>query len=258
MTQERVKELARAQFGRTAKRYVDSRTHAGGWDLDQMVQWLQPNETWITLDVATGGGHTAKVLAPHVGQVIASDLTPLMLDAARQHLLESQVGNVLYVLADAETLPFLDGTFDAVTCRIAAHHFPHPERFVSEVRRVLKRGGRFVLIDNVAPDDAHQAQYLNAFEQLRDPSHIRCLSTAEWKSLFAAAGLRMERELTRRSPYDFQPWVRRMATSEAQVQAVEALLLQADDACREAFAIDSQAGAVQSLQVSRWMSMALA
>src|SRR5690606_39820909 len=61
----------------------------------------------------------------------------------------------------AEDLPFADGSFDLVTCRIAPHHFADVQRAVHEVARVLRPGGLFLLIDSVAPEDPELDEFLN-------------------------------------------------------------------------------------------------
>jgi ubiquinone/menaquinone biosynthesis C-methylase UbiE len=149
---EAIKQKVQEQFGQHAQKYVTSTTHAKGSDLVLLKNWLHVDSSSIVLDIATGGGHVVKSLAPHVKQMFATDLTYEMLETAKGHL-NSTSSNIFYVIADAESLPFLENTFDAVTCRIAPHHFPNPNVFVQEVSRVLKPGGKFLLIDNIAPED---------------------------------------------------------------------------------------------------------
>ena len=84
---------------------------------------------------------------------MASDLTPRMLAAARRFIGEQGVTNVEFVVADAEQLPFLDETFSLVTVRIAPHHYADVPRAVREMARVLRPGGRLIVIDNIAPED---------------------------------------------------------------------------------------------------------
>ncbi len=107
MPNQDFKSLVKEQFGRNAEKYVRSATHAQGRDLVQFIEWLQPQASQIALDVATGGGHTAKALAPHVKRVFATDLTPTMLATARQPLTASGCDNVYYVAAS--TPPFTYG-----------------------------------------------------------------------------------------------------------------------------------------------------
>ena len=141
-------------FARTAESYVASFSHKAGGDLQRLIEIGEWNTDQYALDIATGGGHTALAVAPLVAQVMVSDLTPRMLEKAREFLLAQGVTNAQFQVADAEHLPFADGTFDRVTCRIAAHHFPAMAQAVKEVARVLKTGGLFLLIDCMAPSDA--------------------------------------------------------------------------------------------------------
>ena len=182
------RDLVRRQFGANAERYVTSKVHASGASLDRLVEVAEPKPEWRALDIATGGGHTALALAPHVREIVVTDLTPEMLAAARGHLESKAVTNAVYQDADACRLPFPDGSFDLVTCRIAPHHFPDVAAFVSETYRVLRSGGRAVVIDNIVPEDREAGDFINRFEKHRDPSHNRCLTIPEWMDLFSKAG----------------------------------------------------------------------
>ncbi|MBU2532689.1 MAG: methyltransferase domain-containing protein, partial [Alphaproteobacteria bacterium] len=148
------KDLVRELFGANAANYVVSDVHAKGASLARLVEIVDPKPDWQGLDIATGGGHTALVFAPHVARMIASDLTREMLAQVEAQVRDKAIGNVDTVEADAEALPFDDASFNLVTCRIAPHHFPDIPKFVSEVYRVTKPGGVFALVDNAAPDEA--------------------------------------------------------------------------------------------------------
>src|SRR6266851_4501802 len=134
-------------FARTAESYVASFSHRTGDDLKRLIELGEWNPQQQALDIATGGGHTALAVAPHVARVVVTDLTPRMLEKAREFLLAQGVINAGFQAADAEHLPFADASFDRVTCRLAAHHFPNVAQSVKEVARVLKRGGLYLLID---------------------------------------------------------------------------------------------------------------
>src|SRR5690349_10465390 len=136
------KDRVRAQYGSVGDAYVKSVGHATGADLQRMIAVAQPQASERLLDIATGGGHVARVFAPHVAEVVASDLTPEILTHAAASFAEQGLSNITTALVDAEDIPYPDATFDLVTCRIAPHHFPHPDRFVTEAARVLKSGGR--------------------------------------------------------------------------------------------------------------------
>jgi ubiquinone/menaquinone biosynthesis C-methylase UbiE len=179
------------------------------------------------LDVATGGGHTALKFAPHVVHVIASDITPKMLNAARVFITERNMHNITFELADAEDLPFEDGAFDLLTCRIAPHHFADCVRFVREGARVLKPGGMMLAQDHVLPEDAEAAAYINRFERLRDPSHNRAYTASEWKRMFAEAGLTVTHTEQLAKQLGFVTWTARQARPPEVVARLRALLREA-------------------------------
>jgi ubiquinone/menaquinone biosynthesis C-methylase UbiE len=229
------KSLVQQQFGTHAAAYATSVVHAKGASLGRLVELVQPKGDWQALDIATGAGHTAAAFAPHVARVIASDLTEQMLTEAAKLATAKGLANIETARADAEALPFQNGRFDLVTCRIAPHHFPDIPTFVAEVRRVLKAGGTFALVDNVSPDALSTPGFsaaelqdaaltYNAFEKLRDPSHGRCLSMSEWREVLTDAGFLVLH--TERLPKDmeFDPWVERMGTDKATIARLRAML----------------------------------
>src|ERR1700680_1535381 len=175
-------------FARNAEGYVASFSHRAGNDLERLLELGEWDSQQHALDIATGGGHTALAVAPHVAQVTVTDLTPRMLEKAREYLLQQGITNAVFQVADAEQLPFADATFDRVTCRIAAHHFPDVPQFVREVARVLKASGIFLLIDSMAPDDPQLDTFDNRVEKWRDPSHGRSCTEKEGQSVFQTAG----------------------------------------------------------------------
>ena len=190
MSKKRVQE----QFGANAAAYATSKVHASGASLTRLVDLVQPQLNWQVLDVATGAGHTAVTLAPYVSHVVATDITPEMLFVAARLVRERNVTNITLETADAENLPFDDDSFDLVTCRIAAHHFPNIGRFMAESARVLHAGGILAIVDNIVPGSHLRGkkakrlrlagEYVNTFEKLRDPSHGRCLSLDRWIERF--------------------------------------------------------------------------
>jgi SAM-dependent methyltransferase len=251
-----IKDAVKLQFGANADKYVTSIGHARGEDLLQVVGWLNPRKHWRVLDIATGGGHTAAVVAPHVKSVFASDLTEAMLAAARAHIERLQLDNIYFVLADAEQLPFLSQSFAAVTCRIAAHHFPHQDVFVQEVARVLTEDGKFLFIDNVSPESADLRTFHNTFEKMRDESHGECLPISAWEHLLDHAGFAVERDERRRKRMAFRPWAERMAATEEQVYRVEQFLLNADEHAKAHFEIEQENGHITSIGIDEWMVLA--
>jgi ubiquinone/menaquinone biosynthesis C-methylase UbiE len=218
------KSLSQQRFGQFAEGYVQSADHAQGTDLDRLVAIAQPQPDWRVLDVATGGGHTALKFAPHVAHVTASDLTPRMLEKAAEFIRQQGAQNVDFREADAENLPFGDAAFDLVTCRIAPHHFPDTQRFVDESARVLKPGGLLLVQDHVLSEDEASAQYTDAFEKLRDPSHHRAYTESQWRAMFEQAGLRVTHTEQLIKRHIFLDWAGRQGTSPELITELEALL----------------------------------
>jgi ubiquinone/menaquinone biosynthesis C-methylase UbiE/catechol 2,3-dioxygenase-like lactoylglutathione lyase family enzyme len=241
-----IKARVREQFGRTAQAYVASRGHAQGRDLERLVALAASRPTDRALDVSTGGGHTALALAAHVAWVTASDLTPAMLAAARAFLAARGATNVDYVVADAEHLPFLDESFDLVTVRIAPHHYADVSAACREVARVLRPDGRFVLIDNVAPENALLDAFVNEIERRRDPSHVRCYTEREWRELLGAAGLEVTHAERERKIHDFAEWTTRSGMPETERAALERDMLAAPPMALSHFAFVEHAGHMAS------------
>src|SRR5207245_11344753 len=127
--------------------------NAGGDNLERVLAWGRACRPGPALDVATGGGHTALALAAIAREVVAFDLTEPMLRVARDFIRSRGAANVAFAAGDVDALPFRDGAFDAVTCRIAAHHFANVGTAVRQVHRVLRPGGSFLLQDILGHDD---------------------------------------------------------------------------------------------------------
>ncbi len=228
------RELIQEQFGPNADDYVRSPVHARGESLDALLGWLQREPVRWVLDIATGGGHTALALSPLARCVVASDLTAPMLRAARDWLAENGAENGLFCQHDAAQIPFPQGAFDVVTCRLAPHHFADVGAFLRECARVLRRGGRLAVIDNVTPPEPLAVRFINAFERLRDRSHNFERSLPDWEAFFSTAGLRIEHRQQFRKPIDFGAYCDRMGVPERTRTRLRVMLLQAPAAARAA------------------------
>lgn len=234
------KRASAESFGVAADAYLDSDVHRQGADLDQLASWCNGAER--ALDVATGAGHTAgAVVRTGVPRVVAADASPEMVATA-----EGTFETVEGVVADAERLPFATDSFDAVTCRIAAHHFPAPAAFVAEVARVLSAGGTFAFEDNVAPEDDDLGAFINRVEAIRDPTHVKSYATSQWHEWLADAGFVVEETLHLKKTLDFDPWTDAQSLPPDERDRVEDLLVGATDEAAEYFEIRTDDGSVRS------------
>lgn len=211
---------AREQFGRQASFYATSAVHATG--ADDLIGLLAPSSDAVALDVGTGAGHTAHALARRCRHVLASDITPEMLGETRRLATDLGLPNVAPVFSLAERLPYVDGSLDVVTCRLAAHHFRDVAQFCSEVARVLKPGGRFLLHDTISPEDDEVAAFVNDIELHRDHSHIDDYKASRWRQLVEEAGLTITalEVLTDASNHELYEWTERAATPAADVSYI--------------------------------------
>lgn len=202
------KTLVQEQFGKNSAHYLTSTPHATGKSLQRLVDLTDPQKSWRVLDIATGGGHVAYIFAPHVARVWATDITQEMLDMVKAEAAKRGLTNLRTTYAKAETLPFEDESFDLVTCRIAPHHFDSISDYLAEAHRVLKAGGTLAVVDNVVPAGSI-GDYVNAFERLRDPSHLRAWTVEEWRTAIKAAGFRLGYEEELFKPMEFKSWAAR-------------------------------------------------
>jgi ubiquinone/menaquinone biosynthesis C-methylase UbiE len=163
----------------------------------EIRRFVQPRGDERALDVGTGVGALAFALAELVREVVAVDVSPRRLEVARR----GAPANILFLEADAISLPFDRSSFDLVSTSRTLHHVRRPELVVAELARVTRLGGRLLVIDQLAPVDPLVAIELDRFERARDPSHSRLLPDGDLRALFEANGLvllRDERVLERR------------------------------------------------------------
>ena len=244
MTSPQQNEAQKAQvqdyFSRTAASYVTSFEHKEGNDLNRLVELGEWTPQQHALDVATGGGHTALAVAPHVAQVTVTDLTPVMLEKAQAHILAQGITNAQFQVADAEQLPFSDASFDRVTCRIAPHHFPNIAQAVLEIARVLKPGGIFLLIDLMSPSDPELDTFNNTIEKWRDSSHGRSCTLEEWQQFFAQAKLQIEHSEFFRKTHDYDSWTARSLLPDQEKAALERYILGSSSQIQSFFEVSTK------------------
>jgi SAM-dependent methyltransferase len=165
--------------------YRQSRTHAEGADLDQVVAWCEPAPGVAALDVATGGGHVGRRLRALGCRVTTCD---------------AAAGMEPDVVCSAEALPFADASYDVCACRVAAHHFDDPAAAMGEMARVSRR--LVVVEDTLFIDERVQEA-----ERLRDATHVRHYRREEWLCLFADAGLDVVAEAAFEKRHDMADWL---------------------------------------------------
>jgi SAM-dependent methyltransferase len=185
-----------------AQLYRESEAHREGEDLDLIVESALEAAGRRALDVATGGGHVARRLRESGFEVVSVDPAE---------------GMEPDVVARAEELPFAEGEFDVLACRVAAHHFADVALAVGEMARVSRE-----LV--IVADNLHLGEQVEQAERLRDPTHVRCYSEAEWRKLFEDAALSVEEVQVFEKRIELDGWLQRAGCDGAAADRVRALL----------------------------------
>lgn len=173
------------------------------------------------LDLACGPGIVSAALARARASVTGLDATPAMISAAQERCAAERLETVQFREGVAEALPFDDGVFRAAVTRLSPHHLIEPGRALVELARVLAPGAPLIVGDIVSSAVPEEAALHDALEQLRDPSHVHCLSEAELLGSIAAAGFAVEHVESWDNPRSFDEW----AAIVEQARSIEPLRL---------------------------------
>ena len=185
-----------------AQAFRESPTQREGRALDLLVEWCEPGPAVEALDVGSGGGHVARRLREAGCQVVTVDPAP---------------GMEPDVISRAEDLPFADGSFDVVACRLGAHHFDDVRAAVGEMARVSR--GLVVIADLLYDGDEAEEAHL-----VRDETHVRSYREDEWRELVESAGLELEATEIVRRWIPFEPWLERVDCHGEDAGRVRSLL----------------------------------
>ena len=144
----RANERQRTQYAKEAPKYDEESESTERWFFgSEHRAWACSRAKEVTLEVAIGTGLNLTKYPPDV-RLIGIDITPEMLSLARVRA--ADLGRpVALCEGDAQALPFPDGTFDTVLCTYSMCSVPDEGRTVLEMKRVLKPGGRLILVDHV-------------------------------------------------------------------------------------------------------------
>src|SRR3954447_3771098 len=217
-------ETVRREFAKQAVSFEDpTYSFADRRLIERILTHVPPRTGELVLDVAGGTGIVGRAFARTAAQAVVIDLTRAMLEARKREADAAGLRNVLYLEGDAAALPFLDESFDLVTCRFAVHHFADPVRQIGEMARVCRRGGRVAIVDLVAFDEALGAEH-DRLERLRDPSHTRALAAREIARLLSESGAAVTHETTHDQRLALARWLAQVEPPEDSAQGVRAAL----------------------------------
>ena len=184
-----------------ASRVTEAYEYINEAELSYFLSWAKPLHGKV-LDVAASSGHVACEIAPYVDRVVALDFRRDMMNRIVQHAMERSLTNIDAMLSFSDRLSFQSASFDGVICRGIAHHISELGLFLSEIARVLKPGGWFLLEDIVGPGQFSFTDELDEVEKVRDPSHVHFYSPEAWTIIIEKAGLEQKRQEVAPKPYN--------------------------------------------------------
>jgi DNA gyrase subunit B len=174
-------EIYKEQFGARSKNWHDS----AAWITDEKLlkahaALFKPDRKALALDVCCGSGVVGASFRGRVRKMMGLDLTPQMVALARQRIDEVRQGNVYEI-------PFRDGTFDLVCTREVLHLLPWPEKPVSEIYRVLKPGGQFV-VGQILPYSEADGPWMYRVFKKKQPLIFNMFQEEDFRRLLTDAG----------------------------------------------------------------------
>jgi ArsR family transcriptional regulator len=158
--QDKMRSFFDSVAGRLGKNYVPGQSWKGV--AEALLRLMPP---MVIADIGAGEGTFALLLAQRAKKVIAVDTSAKMIEVAREQALRHGVKNVEYRLGDMEEVPIRDARVDLVFFSQSLHHALHPDRAVGEAHRILRPGGRIVILD-LAKHRFEEARELYADEWL--------------------------------------------------------------------------------------------
>lgn len=131
----------------------------------KVVKFVEKTNPETILDIATGTGDLAIALAKtNASKIVGLDISSGMLDIGKQKIIKKELQETIeMVLGDSENMPFEDNTFDAVTVAFGVRNFETLEKGLSEILRVLKPHGIFVILETSVPTKTPYKQGYKAY-----------------------------------------------------------------------------------------------
>lgn len=180
-------DLILDQFTKQAIPFSNIPGHSDKQVADMTIGFSEVTQKDRVLDVACGPGLITFPFAKIADWVTGIDITPKMIERAKELQIEKGIKNITWDSGNAYSLPYADNSFSMVVTRYSFHHLLNPENALLEMKRVCKLNGKIVVID-VCPPEKNQDAY-NHFEILRDPSHTKALNMSEFVKLFQISKL---------------------------------------------------------------------
>jgi SAM-dependent methyltransferase len=234
-------ESIRAEFTHQTDSFARNRIATAAETLGVVVDLVPEDREASWLEVACGPAVISRALAAKVRQVRGVDLTPAMVEKAREEAAKEEIDNVEFSVGDATALEFEDASFDGAVTRLSFHHIPAPQRVLEDMARVVRPGGWVIVSDLLTDEDADAQAWHQEIERLRDPSHWATPTPARLRAIGAAVGLEPESEQLIPVELDYEDWLQRGSGGKAAAELIDRLLGEAPEGA-ESFLVSGEPG----------------
>ena len=218
-------DLIRESFSVQAEEFENSGMNFSKQEyLNLIIGQIKARPDDKVLEAASGTCICGRNITPYVKKVVCLDATPAMLQIGKEAAETEGIKGISFEVGLVEDIPYLDESFDIVLTRLSFHHFTELEKPFSELHRVLKPGGKLVIIDMEATEEALR-EIEDRIETMRDPSHIRNRSREEFEMLYHRYGYDLQIEKTTKIPVRLDAWME-LTKTEAKIRSEILSLMQ--------------------------------
>jgi len=205
MTDKSHKKIIKEEFAKQSSTLESSKIFTDAEITEKIKNSLEVKNKMTVLDLGCGPGILTSCIAPFSKMIIGFDITPEMITKAKIRCSTNK--NAVFLMGDAECLPFKDNSFDRIVTRLTFHHFTNVEKVLSEMYRILKFGGKAIIVDIISSEKKSEAEIHNALEKIRDPSHVKMLPKSELVSLTINSGFTITSEDAWVKQRYFDEWI---------------------------------------------------